>query len=95
MSLLGITAGVGAVALWLLVAMFALGNGPLCVECMRSWSPPVGLGVLGSGVAVGIWTIALITQWRRPLLLVWSLLGWPVLFYANVYAIQGFATLFD
>jgi hypothetical protein len=77
------------------VATAALAAGPLCAECVQTWLPPVALGVLGPLVPLGIWAIALIAQWRHPLLLLWSLLGWPVLGAVNVWAIEGFVQLFD
>jgi hypothetical protein len=93
LAFLGIGCAVLLVCVWLIVGALALAAGPLCVECMQSWGPPVAIGLVGPVLAVAIWAIALIAAWRRPLLLLWSLLAWPVLLYSSVFAGQGFVVL--
>lgn len=94
-AFLGIAAALACCAVWAVVGMFSMAAGPLCLECAREWLPPVAVGVVGPLVPLGLWTVALVAQWRNPLLLVWSLAIWPVLGAANVWAIEDFAALFN
>jgi len=94
-TILGLCAAVIACLIWIGVGGFAVMAGPLCVECAKAWLPPVALGVLGPLLPIAIWTIALIRAWRHWSLMLWSLVGWPILGAINVRAIEWFVTLFD
>lgn len=93
-AFLGIAAALTCSVIWFFVGGMSLAAGPLCVDCAVGWLPPVAVGVLGPLVPLALWTVTLIMQWRSPLLLLWSLLGWPVLGAVNIWAIERFATLF-
>ncbi|MFT4165192.1 MAG: hypothetical protein QM650_08105 [Microlunatus sp.] len=94
-AFLGIAAALACSVIWFFVGGMSLAAGPLCVECALGWLPPVAVGLIGPLVPAGIWVAALIAQWRKPLLLVWSLVGWPVLGAVNIWAIERFAVLFN
>lgn len=94
-AFLGIAAALTCSVIWAGVGAMALAAGPLCLECVRDWLPPVAVGVIGPLVPLVMWTVALIAQWRNPLLLLWSLVVWPVLGAFNVWAIEDFASLFN
>lgn len=91
----GIAAAVVACVIWCFVGAMSVAAGPLCTECMAGWLPPVAIGIVGPILPVMLWTVALIAQWRHPLLLVWSLVGWPILGGTNIWAIESFAALFS
>ena len=91
----GLAAAVTCCVIWIVVGVAAMAAGPLCVECIRDWLPPVAVGVIGPLVPLVMWTVALVAQWRNPLLLLWSLVIWPVLGAVNVWAIEDFAALFN
>lgn len=93
-SILGIVTALIAVGIWSVVGVLAFAAAPLCTECMQEWLPPVALGALGSLGPLLLWTITLILTWRHWSLLLWGLLGWPILGAVNVRAIEWFATLF-
>lgn len=92
---MGIAAALTCSVIWFFVGGMSLAAGPLCVECAKGWLPPVAVGLIGPLVPAGMWAAALIAQWRKPLLLVWSLVGWPVLGGVNIWAIERFAVLFN
>lgn len=91
----GVAAALTSCLIWLVVGGFALAAAPTCAECARGWLPPVAVGVVGPLVPLAIWVVALIAQWRHPLLLLWSVAGWPVLGAINVWAIEAFAGVLD
>lgn len=91
----GVAAALTCSVIWFFVGGMSLAAGPLCVECAQGWLPPVAVGVLGPVLPLGLWTVTLILQWRRSLLLLWSLLGWPILGAVNIWAIERFAVLFS
>lgn len=94
-TFLGIAAALTSSVIWMSVGSLSLAAGPLCTECMKGWIPPVAIGALGPILPLVLWTGFLIVQWRRPLLLLWSLLGWPFLGVTNIVALGGFAALFS
>ena len=94
-AFVGIAAALICSVVWVLVGMASMAAGPLCLECYKGWLPPVAVGVFGPLVPLLAWAIVLPLQWRRPLLLLWSLLGWPILGVANIVALGGFAALFS
>lgn len=90
-AMVGIVAALTCSLIWMMVGGLSWGLAPLCTECVQIWLPPVAIGLLGSLIPFMLWVIVLIRQWRRPPLLPWSLLGWPLLGAINVWASELFS----